>query len=161
MDGAFPVSVMNLFVVLSFLLATTPCLLFHIPPFIFLIQLYLLPSIQPFLFLSYLSHPPPPPSSSVFNYSSEDSSSLQSFSVFPVLSASPPRCSLFRGQNIWERGRWVRLYVRQNPPSPYARLCVSMRGCLHNPHKSPHPLFGLLGKHNGCLSSLQQQIQQR
>lgn len=44
------------------------------------------------------------------------------------------------------------------------RLCVcvcvcvcgklSLRGCLHNPHKSPHPPFGLLGKHNGCLSSI-------
>lgn len=39
-----PVLVMTLSVVL-----TTPCLLFHIPLFIFLIQLYLLPSIQPLL----------------------------------------------------------------------------------------------------------------
>lgn len=40
-------------------------------------------------------------------------------------------------------------------------LCASIRGCLYNPHKSPHPPFGLLGKHNGCLSSIQQQIQRR
>ena len=40
---------------------------------------------------------------------------------------------------------------------PVVCVCVcgelSLRGCLHNPHKSPHPLFGLLGKHSGCLSS--------
>lgn len=84
-----PVSAMNLSVVLSFLLATTPLLLFHIPLSILLIQLYPLPSIQPLLFfpLSCLSNPPPPPSSSVSNYSSEDPSSPQSFFCFSCLSS--------------------------------------------------------------------------
>lgn len=51
----FPASVMNLSAVLSFLPATTPLLLFHIPLLIFLIQSYLLPSIQPLPFPLSLS----------------------------------------------------------------------------------------------------------
>lgn len=93
---------MNLTVVLSFLPATTPLLLFHIPLLIFLIQSYLLPSIQPLPFPPSLSLSQPFPSS-VFDYSSEDSPSLPALIFFWFPS---PRCSLFLRQNIRERRGW-------------------------------------------------------
>lgn len=138
---------MNLTVVLSFLPATTPLLLFHIPLLIFLIQSYLLPSIQPLPF---------PPSLSL------SLSPSHHLFLTILLRTLPPRAHFLLVSLS------PLLFVSQTEYQGAARmgyrLCVcvcvcvcgklSLRGCLHNPHKSPHPPFGLLGKHNGCLSSI-------
>lgn len=94
---------------------------------------------------------------SVFSYSS----SPQSFSVFPVLSVSPPPAAPCFWRWISRSGSEDGTAVCEADPLSYARLCVSMLWRLHNLHKSPHPLFGLLCKHNVHLSSIQPQIQQR
>lgn len=150
---AFPVSVRCSF-------ATTPWFLFHIPLFIFLIQLYLLSSIQPPLFFPPpVSHTRLQPSPHLFlTILLRTLPPRSRFFLFFCFSC--PRClsspaALCFTDQISGCGKDGPVACAAKP------LCASIRGCLHNPHKSPHPPFGLLGKHNGCLSSIQQQIQRR